>query len=348
MNARALRSSLFICFIVGFSRAQILSEILHGIEDAASTFTESVANVTLRDDDGNPVLLDLNLGYPETLSETERDLPNRVFFYLYTRDNKNDSQQLYPNDTTSLKSSNFDPTKETIFLIHGWMSSAQGPMVKTVREAFMEHGDYNIIAVDWSKIASKPYIWCSDRVVMVGRYVASMTDFLQVKGMNMSRITNVGHSLGAHIAGLSSYYATTLAHYVVGLDPALPHFETAKEGSSLTRNDAKYVMIIHTSLIGYKNANGYSDFYPNGGTWQPGCLADIACSHLRSFYYFAESINTKKGFWSKKCSYELEFRLGLCNSNANALMGGAEPDFSVEGIYYLKTASEAPYALGRQ
>lgn len=82
--------------------------------------------------------------------------------------------------------------------------------------AFLQHGDYNVIVVDWSSISQRPYVWASNQVPTIAQFIGSMIDYLQSHGMNPSQLTIVGHSLGGHIAGLSSYYAKSKAHYVVG------------------------------------------------------------------------------------------------------------------------------------
>ena len=136
----------------------------------------------------------------------------------------------------------------------------------------------------------------------------------------------------------------------LGLDPALPMFMFAGPGSRISVEDAKHVQIIHTNagLLGYKEAIGHSDFYPNGGTKQLGCLIDIggACSHARSYEFFAESINTPIGFYGKPCSTFEEFVTGKCTAKQIAAMGGALINFPPADTYYLATKSNAPFAKG--
>lgn len=82
--------------------------------------------------------------------------------------------------------------------------------------AYLQRGDYNVILVDWSNISKKEYFWAAGRVVMVAQYVSSLINLLAQQGMKASQLTVVGHSLGAHVAGLASYYANIKANYVVG------------------------------------------------------------------------------------------------------------------------------------
>ncbi|XP_076673462.1 pancreatic triacylglycerol lipase-like [Andrena cerasifolii] len=185
---------------------------------------------------------------------------------------------------------------------------------------------------------------------MVGQYVSKMIEFLETKGMSLSDLTIIGHSLGAHVAGLSGYHVKNEVDYIVALDPALPLFSSKPPGRRVSYEDAKYVEVIHTNGggLGFLNPLGHVDYYPNGGEKQVGCIIDPggACSHLRSCLYYAESINTKVGFWSARCnSYKL-FLLGLCKS-PTSLMGGVAPKYNVKNKYYLTTNPVSPYARGK-
>jgi hypothetical protein len=59
----------------------------------------------------------------ENLDKTKNDLENRVFFFLYAKDNPVNPQQLYIHDDAALRNSSFDPKKPTRFITHGWMNS---------------------------------------------------------------------------------------------------------------------------------------------------------------------------------------------------------------------------------
>ncbi|XP_049861437.1 lipase member H-like [Schistocerca gregaria] len=133
-----------------------------------------------------------------------------------------------------------------------------------------------------------------------------------------------------------------------GMDPAFPLYSLEPIENRLDASDASFVQVIHTNggLLGWKDPMGTADFYPNGGTFQPGCGIDIGytCSHARSFYYFAESITTEIGFTAHQCGSWNDYMSGNCAGNPTALMGETTPT-SVSGTYYLATASYPPYAL---
>lgn len=62
----------------------------------------------------------------------------------------------------------------------------------------------------------KPYIWASNRVVMVGQFVSTMIDFLEKQGMDLSKTILIGHSLGAHVVGIAARDARGESSFVVG------------------------------------------------------------------------------------------------------------------------------------
>lgn len=61
-----------------------------------------------------------------------------------------------------------------------------------------------------------------------------------------------------------------------GLDPALPLFTLGNKDARLDKHDARHVEVIHTcgGYLGFSSPLGHIDFYPNGGTRQPGCGFD--------------------------------------------------------------------------
>lgn len=82
--------------------------------------------------------------------------------------------------------------------------------------AYLKHGDYNVIVIDWSNISCRPYLWASNQVKKVALYVAQLLNFLQRNGMNISEVIMAGHSLGAHVVGLAARNSNGMMNYIVG------------------------------------------------------------------------------------------------------------------------------------
>ena len=64
----------------------------------------------------------------------------------------------------------------------------------------------------------------------------------------------------------------------IGLDPAKPFLTLENIDNRLDTTDADFVDVIHTDSgnltgleLGFFAPIGHIDFYPNGGTDQPGC-----------------------------------------------------------------------------
>lgn len=64
----------------------------------------------------------------------------------------------------------------------------------------------------------------------------------------------------------------------LGLDPAGPYFtKNIKPDVRLDPSDALYVDVIHTDAgkLGTTTKGGHIDFFPNGGSRQPGCVFNL-------------------------------------------------------------------------
>nr|CAD7593034.1 unnamed protein product [Timema genevievae] len=277
------------------------------------------------------------------------DATTGVKFYLYTQNNPVIPSVITVNDASTL--GNFDSSHETKIVIHGWQSS---PLtLEEIRSAYMSSGEaVNVIMMDWSTGASNlVYEVCVGYVVPAGEYLATLINFLASQGMNTANLHIVGHSLGAHIAGVAGNRQTSgTVGRVTGMDPAAPGFSSIPTKDHLNSDDASFVEVIHTcsGLLGWVEPLGHADFYPNGGTWpQPGCVLDTTgvCSHARSYDYFAESIITTVGFQGEMCANWLTYETGACSGNTRALMGDKTPT-GTQGVFYLATNSFPPYAEG--
>lgn len=302
------------------------------------------------------------------LLNDEGQVRHQESFWLYTRENRDSRQILKIDDPFSILNSYFSSERKTVVLVHGWLNAGSCSFLQDIKNVYLDQHDYNIICVDWSDMASNLiYPLARFGITYIGSQVFTMlATIVRVTGYGWEDFHLVGHSLGAHVCGITG---ENVRHdkigRITGLDPALPLFSSDPVGR-LDPTDAAFVDIIHTcaGYLGYSQPCGHVDFYPNGGTYrQPGCGFDLGtCSHTRSLQYFAESIVTKTGFYSRQCDSWENYEAACCNltlriSDAGTpnsgtavqdlILMGEYVNKSSRGIYFLMTASSEPYALGR-
>lgn len=190
----------------------------------------------------------------------------------------------------------------------------------------------NFIAVNWEAGSNTiNYISARRRVNNVGPHVSRFIEFLQSFGqVDLEDIIVIGHSLGAHIAGLAGKHLTTgQLPKIFGLDPANPLFSMGSAHERIAVGDARSVETIVTDGggLGFSAPLGDGNFYPNGGRSQPGCGWDLAgtCAHSRAHEFYLESLNTEDHFYSFSCESYDEIRRGRCTTNGQQIPMGGDP-----------------------
>ncbi|XP_077287742.1 pancreatic lipase-related protein 2-like [Arctopsyche grandis] len=288
------------------------------------------------------------------------DCPNpNVTFWLYTRDIRNSPHELDVSDPESIESAMFLPDLPIVILIHGYTGHRDYSPNPELRPAYFERGDINIITVDYMPLARDPcYVTAVLNVPTIGKCAAQLIDELVIrKDIALERFHVIGFSLGAQVSGeIGNHLQVGKLDRITGLDPAMPLFSNPNHRQKLDKNDAKFVDIVHTDALekGKLEATGHADFYMNGGMQQPGCtgrdnMSRSGCNHWRAVLYYAESINSNIGFFGMKCSSWIYYMLGWCttdNSTEEMIMGEYTPN-TAQGLYFVNTNSESPYAQGR-
>jgi pancreatic triacylglycerol lipase len=189
-----------------------------------------------------------------------------------------------------------------------------------------------------------------NRVPEVANVLARFLNFLVTNGSTqMNRVNIAGHSLGAHIAGVTGKRVNQgRVQVIFGLDPAGPLFSLNAPNDRFASGDAVYTEGIRTNAgnLGFSEPLAVADFYPNWGSRQPGCGVDLSgsCSHSRAHEFFAESI-TSNGFVGRRCNNYQEIVNQSCNGAGTAVMGG-EGNTGSNGVFFLETNSNSPFARG--
>lgn len=204
--------------------------------------------------------------------------PNEVQFSLYNRENRD-----IPILLTSKNLKDHLKPAPIKIVIHGWISSGHTPVNVELKDAYLKRGDYNVILVDWEKQANANYAQaiCSIKKIsfIIGKFIFN---FQSVGNIDLNNIHLIGHSLGAHMAGLVGQYIQRRTsgqklYRITGLDAAGPGFLGFPKDTRLDASDALFVDAVHTNgaQFGYPINYGSVDFYPNCGLIQPGCLTNF-------------------------------------------------------------------------
>ncbi|XP_056013685.1 inactive pancreatic lipase-related protein 1-like [Ostrea edulis] len=301
------------------------------------------------------------------------DSPDKIqtTFRLYTRQNKGTAQILKPYDSSSITNSKFEVSRPTIFITHGFTDTAKSGWPLQMKDALLQKADMNVITVDWSRgTTGFSYDKSTANTRVVGATVGNMVKALKdTVNLPLNRVHLIGHSLGAHVMGYAGDWTRGIGR-ITGLDPAGLNYERYDTKVKLDPSDANFVDVIHTdaaSLLemafGIRTLNGHVDFFPNGGSKQPGCqrslwtniqnflkgkfgrITDsVACSHMRAIYYFIESINSPCEFQAFPCNTYWDFYQGkcaTCNEGCNRM--GYHADESATGKFYLQTNAASPF-----
>ncbi|XP_047040133.1 pancreatic lipase-related protein 2-like [Helicoverpa zea] len=296
--------------------------------------------------DGKLHLVDLwNL--KDDISPAVRYNPDAVnTYHLFTRDNPSISQPLLLNNDGWLTSTNYNSSRRTVLLIHGWLDTVTADFNTVLVPAFLEKEDLNVIVVDWSHGAGTiNYPIAVINTPVSGEAVARFVTWLnKASGSDLKNYHIVGHGLGAHQAGIVGRRLGGGVAYITALDAAFAGWLTHDDRFKAT--DAVYTEVIHTNagLLGFLAPLGDVDFYPNGGVDMPGCISQ-ECDHNRSFFYMAESVRTG-GFAGTRCSTFVSAMAGQCFLWGSLNMGGVTPKTGQTGIYYLRTNAFPPFSRG--
>ncbi len=118
---------------------------------------------------------------------------------------------------------------------------------------YLRAGDYNVVAVDWSKLASwDNYPQAASNTILVGEHVGEMlSDLIRKTGLNPKNIHIIGHSLGSHVSGHIGRQIQRSGLGKIGritaLDPARPWFDGSNLPRRISKKDAEFVDVIHTN-----------------------------------------------------------------------------------------------------
>ncbi|XP_053602360.1 pancreatic lipase-related protein 2-like isoform X1 [Plodia interpunctella] len=268
-----------------------------------------------------------------------------VRYPTFSRRNRKIPVLLEADNVDKIQNANIDPRGPFYVISHGFIDGGHKKWIENMVNALLNLEGNNaatVFIVDWRGGAQPPYGQAVANIRLVGVMTAHLIHHIyEVLGLsNLDNFHFIGHSLGAHLGGycghaLQKKYNLKLGR-ITGLDPAAPYFSKTVTLVRLDRSDAKYVDVIHSNAVplyfsgfGITEPIGHVDFYPNGGSTQPGCksasqqrpsgdiyqqVLRVSCNHERSYEYFTESIAPSCPFLAVQCDSYDTFLAGNCTT----------------------------------
>ncbi|XP_045476998.1 pancreatic triacylglycerol lipase-like isoform X2 [Harmonia axyridis] len=355
------------------SEENLVDKVVTDVEQVGETVADAVVNpvvkvvedvdkAVLGGDNGelNKAIFKVENGVVQGLAEVVGEPVNLedVKFYLATSKNHKNPDKVDYDDPSDVA----ETSGHIFFIIHGWTAHITDSWVVDLTEVLLrKYPTAHVVQVDWSRPAGDAYPFSAFNTESVGEILASLSRKL-VSDHNVptENIVLIGHSLGGQIAGWTGRkfhkFTGDKLSMIVGLDPAGPLFCLRPENRRLNKHDAERVMVIHTDggELGFLDPCGTVDFFPNGGSDQPGCakinvidlasyLNPVSCDHIRSYHYLIEAVNSSKAFPSRKCKTYSDFMLNMSCESDQAYMGFLHE--TSEGSFYLKTAPKRRFSL---
>lgn len=67
---------------------------------------------------------------------------------------------------------------------------------------YVKHVKSNVCGVDWSRLALTEYSLAANNTRIVAKYLVKFINTLKINGILLNQVILIGHSMGAHIAGM--------------------------------------------------------------------------------------------------------------------------------------------------
>ncbi|XP_058397672.1 hepatic triacylglycerol lipase isoform X1 [Diceros bicornis minor] len=314
--------------------------------------------------------------------ETKETLRETATKFLLFENQMDKGCRIRLNHSDTLQQCGFNSSLPLVVIIHGWsfdglLESWIWQLVATLKSPLVQ--PVNVVLADWVILAYHQYSVAVRNSRLVGQEVADLLQWLEESAQfSPSNVHLIGYSLGAHVSGFAGSYMRGKHKIgrITALDAAGPLFEGTSPSDRLSPDDANFVDAIHTFTqehmglsVGIKQPIAHYDFYPNGGTFQPGChflefYKDIAkhglnaitrtikCAHVRSVYLFIDSLlHPSMQSMAYLCSDMDSFSRGLCLSckkgrcNTLGYHVRQEPRGKKSKQLFLMTRAQSPFKV---
>jgi hypothetical protein len=196
--------------------------------------------------------------------------PTQTLLYLYTQNDPNAQHSLTTTTNLIAEIPGYCAVCTSYLIVHGWQSSTSTWMSSLKDELFKNNSNINVFIVNWAFGSDITTSSVNDMfgyetsIRFINVTVREIWDYVGyyvnngwiVKTSTTIGIHCIGHSLGAHVCGLTGNLVKKRTgglkfQQISGLDPAGPCFDTYAASNRLDKEDADYVSVIHTLVLIY-------------------------------------------------------------------------------------------------
>lgn len=128
------------------------------------------------------------------------ELAAEVDYYLYNKETGTDNPIVIK--LGSAETANLDPSRPIKFLCHGYLDGIDSEWYASAISEYLQSQNVNIIALDWpaTGLYSNTVATAKNLAVVNGQFIKELVDKF---GIDLGEVHLIGHSLGAHIFGLT-------------------------------------------------------------------------------------------------------------------------------------------------
>lgn len=123
-------------------------------------------------------------------------------------------QQVYRNDPNIHRK--MDMALPFGFIIHGWFDAVNRTWMNNTINTYVENAQSNVCGVDWSRLALTEYSLAANNTRIVAKHLVNFINTLRNHGLTLDRVTLIGHSMGAHIAGMAGQHLSGEISTIIG------------------------------------------------------------------------------------------------------------------------------------
>ena len=141
--------------------------------------------------------------YPRGPFYLKKILYLNLIYNLSSRETQETPTELSMFDLDSIKNANFIRDRPLIFLLHGYTGYRDFAPNPSIRPAYFENGEYNIISLDYNPLVREPcYVHAVKNLPTVANCTAQLIDYIVEQNIiPFENIHVIGFSLGAQTSG---------------------------------------------------------------------------------------------------------------------------------------------------